>query len=357
MSLGTFVMIVVGLGLLALGGELLVRGSARLAAAAGISPLVVGLTVVALGTSSPELAVSLRAVTSGQSTLALGNLIGSNIFNILLILGLSALLVPLAVARQLVRRDVPVMIAASLAVPVLGLDGRIGRLDGLLLLAGLIVYLVWLVGAAMRSGQTTVAPRPVGSCGWRNHWVTHAALVIVGLGVLLLGARYMVTGATALARWAGLSDLVIGLTVVAAGTSLPEVAASLIAGLRGERDIAVGNVIGSNIFNLLCVLGGTAAVARQGVAVPPSALRFDIPVMVAVAVACLPILITGFVVSRGEGALLVAFYVAYTMYLALDASGHDALGPYSWLMAVFILPLTALGLAGGLVGWLWRRRC
>lgn len=356
MSVGSLAMIVAGLGLLAVGGELLVRGASRLAAAAGLSPLVVGLTVVAFGTSSPELAVSLQAAARGQSTLALGNLVGSNIFNILLILGLSALVAPLLVARQLVRRDVPVMIAASLLLPVMSLDGTISRLDGLLLLAGLVAYLAWSIRAARSSTRATGGTPATGSPDWRGHWATQVLWVIAGLGVLLLGARWMVTGATALARWAGLSELIIGLTVVAAGTSLPEVAASLIAGLRGERDIAVGNVIGSNVFNILCVLGGTAAVAGQGVVVPPSALRFDIPVMVAVSVACLPILITGSVVSRREGALLVAFYVAYTLYLALDASGHHALRPYSTAMAVFVLPLTALGLAGSLVRWLRRSR-
>lgn len=356
MSAGSILLIVLGLVLLALGGELLVRGSARLAATAGISPLVVGLTVVAFGTSSPELAVSLRAAASGRTTLALGNLVGSNIFNILLILGLSALVAPLVVSRQLVRWDVPVMIASSLIVPVIGLDGRIGRLEGMLLLGGLVGYTVWSLRARTGSGRSNADAHPAQSRGWREHWATQLSIVIAGLAVLLLGARYMVTGSTALARWAGLSELLIGLTVVAAGTSLPEVAASLIASLRGDRDIAVGNVIGSNIFNVLCVLGGTAVIARGGVEVPPSAMHFDIPVMVAVSVACLPMLVTGFVVSRREGSLLVAFYIAYTAYLALDASGHDALGPYSTIMAAFVLPLAALGLTGSVVRWLRRGR-
>lgn len=352
MSALTVGLIVVGLGMLGLGGELLVRGSARLAGLAGISPLVVGLTVVAFGTSSPELAVSVQAAVKGQAALALGNVVGSNIFNVLLIMGLCALVAPLLVARQLVRLDVPVMIGASLLLLVMSLDGRIGRLDGVVLLAGLVGYLWWMVRAALRSGQQAAAPAS-GSRGWRAHWATQVLLILVGLGVLVVGARLLVSGATTLARWAGLSELVIGLTVVAAGTSLPEVAASVIAGLRGERDIAVGNVVGSNIFNVLCVLGTTAVVSGPGVTVPAPALRFDIPVMIAVAVACLPILITGLVVSRREGALLLAYYVAYTLYLVLDASGHDALGHFSLVMAGFVLPLTALGLAGSLYRWLW----
>jgi cation:H+ antiporter len=344
----TMVLFVLGIVILVAGAELLVRGASRLAAALGISPLVIGLTVVAFGTSSPEMAVSAQSALAGQTDLALGNVVGSNIFNVLFILGLSALIVPLVVAQQLVRLDVPLMVAASVAVLLLGMDGAFGRLDGALLFGGAVAYTAFLV---RQSRRETAAVRAEYESEFGEaaagpvSWVRDTLLVLGGLALLVLGSRWLVNGAVEIATALGVSELVIGLTIVAAGTSLPEVATSVLASLRGERDIAVGNVVGSNIFNILVVLGFSGFVAPGGVAVAPSALRFDIPVMIAVAVACLPIFFTGHLISRWEGLLFLGYYAAYTAYLVLAATRSEALPAFAGAMTLFVLPLTAVTLA------------
>ncbi|HEY5790705.1 MAG TPA: calcium/sodium antiporter, partial [Gammaproteobacteria bacterium] len=296
MSLPDLGLLLLGLLLLVAGAELLVRGAVRLAGAWGVSPLVVGLTVVAFGTSAPELAVSLSAAWRGQAgaDLALGNVVGSNIFNVLLILGLSAAITPLVVAQKLVRVDVPLMIGVSLLVLLLALDGAIGRGDGLLLFAGIVAYSVFAVVHGRREADAVAQQyadaldgAPAGGPA------RHLGLVLVGLVLLVLGARWLVHGATGLARGFGVSELVIGLTVVAGGTSLPEVATSVVASLRGQRDIAVGNVVGSNLFNLLGVLGLSGLAAPDGLVVIDSVRGFDLPVMIAAAIACLPIYARG----------------------------------------------------------------
>ncbi|MEP0774130.1 MAG: calcium/sodium antiporter [Acidobacteriota bacterium] len=334
----TVALFLLGLALLLGGAEALVRGAAALAARLGITPLAIGLTVVAFGTSAPELAASILAARAGAGDIAVGNVVGSNIFNVLFILGLAAVIAPLVVQRQLVRVDVPVMIAVSLLVVPLAWDGRISRAEGALLLGGVILYTVLLLRAA-RQDPEDGAPSPA-----QGTLLGQLALVVAGLAALVLGARWLVAGAVALARVLGLSELIIGLTVVAAGTSLPEVAASVVAALRGQRDIAVGNVVGSNIFNILCVLGG-AALVGGGVPVAAAARHLDIPVMIAVAVACLPIFFTGHRISRWEGALFLAYYLAYTLYLVLQAQHHDAAPLLGWAMLTFALPLTAITLA------------
>jgi len=334
-----------GLVLLGLGAELLVRGASRLAAALGIPPIVIGLTVVAFGTSAPELAVSLKSALSGQADIALGNVIGSNILNVLLILGASALIVPLVVHAQLVRLDVPLLIAASVAALLMALDGRIGRLEGLLLFAGAVAYTGFLIRQSRRENAAVQAEYAAQYAPRGASLLTNALLVLAGLGLLVAGSRLLVTAAVAFARSLGVSELIVGLTIVAAGTSLPEIATSILAAARGERDIAVGNVVGSNLFNILIVLGLTALVSPDGVAVAPGALDFDLPVMVAVAVACLPIFFTGHLIARWEGGLFLGYYLAYTSYLVLDAAGHDALPMFSAVMSAFVLPLTALTVA------------
>ena len=347
MTTVTVLLFIAGGVLLIGGAELLVRGASRLAIAAGISPLVVGLTVVAFGTSSPELAVTVGSAYAGEADVALGNVVGSNIFNVLFILGVSALIAPLVVARQLVRLDVPLMIAASVLVLILGLDGGIGRLDGLLLFAGIVAYTVFLIRQSRRETASVTAEHdgPVGEEEPpRTSTPRNVGLVGVGLGLLVVGAQLLVDAAVTAATALGVSELVIGLTVVAAGTSLPEVATSILASVRGERDIAVGNVVGSNLFNLLAVLGLGSLVAPDGVPVPPGALGFDIPVMIAVAIATLPIFFTGYTISRWEGAVFLAYYVAYTAYLVLEASEHDVLAGFGAAMTWFVLPLTALTL-------------
>jgi cation:H+ antiporter len=271
--------------------------------------------------------------------------VGSNILNVLLILGLAALITPLVVAQQLIRLDVPLMIAASLLVYALAWDGAIGRLDGVLLACGIVVYTVFAIVKSRRESAEIAAEYAAefGSARAGGVW-KNFGLVIVGLALLALGARWLVEAAVMIARHFGLGELIVGLTVVAAGTSLPEVVASVIASLRGERDIAVGNVVGSNLFNLMAVLGIASVVSASGVPVSPSALRFDLPVMIAVAVACLPIFFTGHRIARWEGALFLAYYVVYTTYLILYAVEHDALPAVSAALLWFVLPLTAVTL-------------
>lgn len=341
-------MLVGGLALLVAGAEMLVRGASRLASAVGISPLVIGLTVVAFGTSSPELAISLQSAAQGQADIAVGNVVGSNIFNILIILGLSAIITPLIVAQQLVRLDAPLLIGVSLLTWWMASDGLIARWEGGLLFAGLVVYLIFLVWQSRRESQAVQDEYAQEYANGRSRtWQATAinlSLVALGLVLLVLGARWLVDGAVSLARAFGLSELIIGLTIIAAGTSLPEVATSVMAALRGERDIAVGNAVGSSIFNIMAVLALTGLFAPGGVPVAPAAVNFDIPVMTAVAVAALPIFFTGYQIARWEGFVFLAYYVAYTAYLILAATQHDALPVFSLVMLEFVLPLTVLTL-------------
>ncbi|MGO4998451.1 calcium/sodium antiporter [Oceanisphaera sp. W20_SRM_FM3] len=336
-----------GLVLLVVGAEVLVKGASRLAGSFGISPLVIGLTVVAFGTSAPELAVSIKAALSDQASIAVGNVVGSNIFNVLFILGLSALIVPLVVAQQLIRLDVPLMVAVSGLVLFFALDQRLSPLEGGVLFAGLLAYIGWLLYQSRResaavkaeyAGEFSTEPEP------QAKPLLNIALVLGGLLLLVLGARWLVESAVTFAEHLGVSSSIIGLTIVAAGTSLPEVVTSLIAALRGERDIAVGNVVGSNIFNLMGVLGLTSMIAPGGIEVSSAVIGFDLPVMVAVAFACLPIFFTGGTISRKEGALLLGYYVAYTLYLILLSSHHSAQAGFSIVMLFFVIPITALTL-------------
>lgn len=355
MTLTTMFFFGAGLALLIAGAELLVRGASRLAGQWGITPLVIGLTVVAFGTSAPELAVSVQSGLSGQGDLALGNVIGSNIFNVLFILGIAALITPLSVSVQLIRLDVPIMITASLLTLALGWNGVISRLDGGILFLGMLAYTGYMIYAS-RHGQITSpeAEMPDDAPAPRLWWIS-TLLVLAGLGLLVLGSRWLVEGAVAFARMLGVSEMVIGLTLVAMGTSLPEVVTSIIASLRGERDIAVGNVVGSNIFNLLSVLGVAGMVAPEGIPVNDAERSFDIPVMIAVALACLPIFMSGGRISRGEGALFLGYFFAYTLYLLLAAAEHDLLPLFSRVMLYFVAPLTLITLAILLLTALRRR--
>ncbi len=316
MNAATLGLFLLGFAMLVGGAQFLVRGASSLALRLGVTPLVVGLTVVAYGTSAPEAAVSWRAALAGQADIALGNVVGSNILNVLLILGGSALITPLAVSRRLVRVDVPILLVLSAAVFGVAFSGSIGRGTGAVLL-GLAVVYTWFTltesrrtdPAEVRSELEAAAGSPAGSLG------LSLGLVAAGLLALVVGARWLVEAAVGLARSMGVSELVIALTIVALGTSLPEVATSFVAAARGQRDIAVGNVVGSNIFNLVVALGGAAALSPSGVAVSPAALRFDLPVMLGVAIVCLPLLASGRRLDRLEGALLLLAYGVYTASL------------------------------------------
>ncbi len=339
--------VVSGLVLLVVGGEFLVRGASRLAVAVRISPLVVGLTVVAFGTSAPELAVSVQAALAHQADLAVGNVVGSNIFNILFILGISAMIVPLVVSSELIRRDVPIMILASVCLLFLGRDGQISRAEGCLLFAGIVVYTVWCVVQSRKESnrvKTEFSQQwPPQQAGARLV-VMQLLLIAAGLVLLGVGSRFLVAGAVAIAEGLGVSELIIGLTIVAAGTSLPEVITSVIAAIRGERDIAVGNVIGSNLFNILSVLGLSSMVSPNGMAIDPVALHFDIPIMVAVAIACLPIFFTGHLIARWEGGLFFFYYLLYTVDLVLNATGSSFGRTFRDMVILFVLPLTVVTL-------------
>lgn len=350
MDVMVLVLFVFGLALLVMGAEVLVKGASRLASAVGISPLVVGLTVVAFGTSAPEMAVSVQAALSGQAgaDIAIGNVVGSNIFNVLFILGLSAVIAPLVVVQKLVRVDVPLMIAVSVLVLIMALDGNLSRVDGALLFAGIIAYTIFAIVQSRRESAAVVREfdEELGEKGGRGKslLLINIAFILVGLAMLVLGSYWLVEGAIAIARAIGVSELIIGLTIVAAGTSMPEVATSVTAAIKGERDIAVGNVVGSNIFNILAVLGLSSLVAPGGINVSQSVLDFDIPVMIAVAVACLPIFFTGYAIARWEGFLFLAYYIAYTLFLVLTSTGHAVLDTFGSAMIFFIIPLTVITL-------------
>jgi cation:H+ antiporter len=344
-----------GLAALGIGAELLVRGASRLSLSLGISPLVVGLTVVAFGTSAPEMAVSVGAALSGKVDVAVGNVVGSNIFNVLVILGFSALIVPLAVHAQIVRQEVPVMIGATLLMAAMAIDGRISFVEAALLFAALVAYTAFLVVQSRRESRETVdefageMPPPA---TWDSHWGVQLALVLGGLVLLVVGAGWLVDAAVSFARTLGVSDLVIGLTIVAAGTSLPEVAASLTAALRGERDIAVGNVVGSNVFNILGCLGVAGMAAPDGLAVAPELLRVDLWVLLATMLACIPVFAYRHEIRRWQGGLFLLAYAAYTAYLVLYAQQHPLLP--SFVDAVFFGLLPAMLLLLFLM-WLKRR--
>jgi cation:H+ antiporter len=356
----TLLMLTGGLILLILGGEMLVRGASKLAVSLGISPLVVGLTVVAFGTSSPEFAVSLQAAAAGNVDIALGNVVGSNIFNVLFILGLSALIAPLIVTAQIIRQEVPIMIGASLLLAAFAWNGSVVRWEAGVLFALLLGYTAFLIVQSRRETQATRSEyAEEAHIGARRHWddrlVVQLALIVAGLVLLVFGSRFLVTAAIAIAQSFGVPELVIGLTIVAAGTSLPEVAASVTAALRGQRDIAVGNVIGSNTFNILGVLGLSGLVAPVPLAVSPALLQFDMLVMLAVAFACLPVFFTGATIARWEGAVFLGYYAAYTAFLVLTAQEHEARATFALAMQTVVLPLTVLTLAVVSVR-AWRQR-
>lgn len=336
---------VLGLALLLLGAEALVSGARRLALRMGVSATVIGLTVVAFGTSAPELVVSLRAAVAGSAEIAVGNVVGSNLFNVLVILGLAATITPLRIENQLIRIDVPLMIGVSAVTWWLVADGSFGRWEGAVFVNAIIAYTIVVIRQSRRAhhvarahtGQS--ADRPEGSS---LLWFT-LSLVVVGLGGLTVGADLLVRGSTALAFQLGISELVVALTIVAAGTSMPEVATSVVAVFRGEREIAVSNVIGSNLFNLLAVLGASGLTSAAGIRIPDIAIRFDFAVMVVVAALCLPVFFK-LTMTRWEGVLFLSYYACYTIYVVLTATQHAIQPTFVQLMIVCI-PISLAGVA------------
>lgn len=341
----TFVMLVAGLVLLVAGAEGLVRGASRIALSVGISPLVVGLTVVAFGTSSPEMAVSVSAVRSGSADIAIGNVVGSNVFNILLILGLCALVIPLVISWRLVRLEVPLMIGVSALLWVFIADGELARWEAAILFAGLIGYTVWAIRASRKESAAAheLSAPGAGPPDTPSPWYVNVAYVVGGLVSLVIGSNWMVDSAVEIAEELGLSELVIGLTIVAAGTSLPELATSVLATIKGERDIAVGNVVGSNIFNILGVLGLAGLVSKGPLLASSFVQDVDVPVMILVAAICLPVFFGGRnLMHRYEGFGFVVGYVLYVTYLVWNSSDDGAPDWYAPVVWFALVPLAVV---------------
>ncbi len=343
----TFLTLVAGLVLLVIGAEFLVKGASKIAAILKISPLIIGLTIVAYGTSAPEMSVSIMSTYSGQGDIAVGNVVGSNICNILLVLGMSSVVAPLLVTKQIIRSDVPIMIGVSLLLLMFGLDGQISRVDGIILFVLGALYTLSLIYQSSKQGaEQDEFAEEYGFSGEVTAalWLKNIMFVIGGSILLILGSRFLVKSAVAIATGFGVSELLIGLTIVAFGTSLPELATSVVASFRGETDIAVGNVLGSNIFNILAVLGIAGALSPAGIGVNQSIIQFDLLVAIAVAFTCLPIFYSGKRIDRWEGLLFLFYYLAYNGYLILSAIDSQILPTYTAILVYGAIPLTLVGL-------------
>ena len=327
------------------GAEFLVNGASKIAAILRISPLIIGLTIVAYGTSAPEMSVSIMSTFSSQGDIAVGNVVGSNICNILLVLGMSSVVAPLVVTKQIIRSDVPIMIGVSLLLLMFSLDGQIGRVDGIILFVGGALYTLSLIyQSSKQTEEQDEFAREYSFSGNATPqlWIKNILMVVGGSSLLIFGSRLLVKSAVAIAQGFGVSELLIGLTIVAFGTSLPELATSIVASFRGERDIAVGNVLGSNIFNILAVLGIAGSLSPSAIEVSQTVIRFDLLVAIAVAFACLPIFYSGKRIDRLEGSLFLFYYLAYNGYLILKASNNPNLSLYSSVILYGFIPLTVL---------------
>ena len=348
--------IVAGILLLFGGGELFVAGSVALSLLFGIPQIVIGLTVVSMGTSAPELFVSLLSTIQGGSAgdaIAVSNIVGSNIFNVLIVLGASAAVMPLRVKSRLVRRDVPLLLGVSMATWGMASGGRLTWVAGLALITGTVINLLWEIRSAKEESPEAsddmdtdgAAPAPVA-----------AAKLAAGLGLLVLGSQVLVKGAIAAAQGLGVSETVIGLTIVAAGTSMPELVTSLVAAYRGKADLAIGNVVGSNLLNQLVILGLCALVSgERGLGVDPVMLARDFPIMVATTLACLPIFWTGGVITRLEGWLLIALYVVYVIEQILSSTASTASDEFRLIALVAILPAVLIFLVWTVLRWKKKR--
>jgi cation:H+ antiporter len=312
------VIFVAGLLVIIVGAELLLRAASRIAATLGIKPVLVGLTVVAVGTSAPELAVGITASVEGRGAMAVGNIAGTNLFNILFILGLSAAIRPLPIHLSSIKFDVPVMIAAAVLLLGMAWDGTLSRAEGAVLVVFAVLYIAVLIRVSRRESGAVQEEfaHEYGSLaiGAGSGWVIktwNVTLLVVGIALTLLGADLMVEGAVELARGFGVSDAMVGLTIIAIGTSAPELATTVLATVRNDRDVAVGNLVGSSISNIVVILGITCLVSPQGIDVSSDVLWIDLPLAAAVALLCYPVFRTDRMVSRAEGILFVALYLAY----------------------------------------------
>lgn len=314
-------LLILGLVLLTVGADWFVKGASKIATVLGIPPLIIGLTLVAFGTSAPELAVSLKGVFSGETDVTIGNVVGSNILNVLLILGLASVITPLVVKRSLAKIDVPFLIVVSGSMWYFCSDLNVTRLEGIILFVFFNAYMAFLYlnNKGKKNNdllqELHLDDAEISEEKQHPHWVKNSVFIVVGITMLILGSDLMVNNAIIIAKVLGMSTLLISLTIVAIGTSLPEIATSVIAAIRGEGDIAVGNIIGSNLFNILLVLGLSATLAPTGIGLDQQAINFDIPVMFGVAVLCLPFFLSKGELSRKEGAIFLAYYVVYTIGL------------------------------------------
>ncbi|MEB3271779.1 MAG: calcium/sodium antiporter [Synechococcus sp.] len=342
------VLIVAGILVLFGGGELFVAGSTALALLLGIPQIVIGLTVVSLGTSAPELFVSVLSTLQGNDAIAVSNIVGSNIFNVLVVLGMSALVVPLRVRSRLVRRDVPLLLGVSMATWGMASGGRITWQAGLALLVGTVMNIIW----EMRTAGEHPDEQGDDLSDERSSGPVAAARLAGGLVLLVLGSQLLVKGATGAALALGVSPTVIGLTIVAAGTSMPELVTSLVAAYRGKADLAIGNVVGSNLLNQLVILGLSASVAgSRGLAVDPVMIARDFPIMVLTTIACLPIFWTGGVITRLEGGVLVALYGLYLGEQLLLHQAPNLVDGYRLVLLLAGLPLLLAFLSASVLRW------
>ena len=340
----TALLFVLGLAALIAGAELFLKAVDRFGIKWGVSPMIMGLTVVAFATGAPELAISVKAALNDSADLVLGNIIGSNIANILLILGISGLITPLHIKQRIIRIDVPIVIAMSVGLYLLSLDGELSRFDGIFLLLGLLAYSIFTFWQ-VRKNKVDIAelyeqedPEELASGAW--FYLKNLGILLAGLVMIVQGANWMVNSAVTIAQILGMSELVVGLTIVSIGTSLPEVATSMAAARKGNADMAVANVLGSNIYNVLLTLGLTIVIAPGVLEVSRNALLLDMPFMIAVAVGCIPIFLAGFDLTRTDAFLFLFYYTAYLSYLVLEAIGSSHL---EWVEKGFffvVLPLT-----------------
>ena len=344
----TIVLFIAGLAALIFGAELFLKAVDHFGLKWGVSPLIMGLTVVAFATGAPELAISLKAAMNGSADLVLGNIVGSNIANILLILGITAVIAPINITARIVRIDLPIVIAASMSLYFLARDGELSMFDGIILLLELSAYSFYTflhIKKTRNQGaeegeifEYDEDPEDLAKGSW--FYFKNIGLLVIGLALIVFGSDWMVNSAVEIATVLGMSELVIGLTIVSIGTSLPEVATSLSAARKGKADIAVANVLGSNLYNIMLTLGLTLVIAPNVLDVSPQAIVLDLPFMVAVSLSCIPIFVAGFNITRSDGLIFLFYYATYLAYLVLLALNNSMTNRIEQAMLYVVLPIT-----------------
>lgn len=345
MTLLTFIIIVLSFISLITAAHFVVKGASKIASHFGMSSLTIGLTIVAFGTSAPEIAINLTSLSSDHFDLAFGNILGSNIFNILFILGITAVITPLKISMKLIRIDVPIMILASMLVWLFAQDYTISRTNGVMLIGLLAMYILFSLYLTKKESRriTQSLENAVSPQMTDIHLGRAIIYFLIGSIAIAISSHFLVLHSLSLARELGLSELIIGLTILSYGSGAPEIAVSVMAAKGKEYDIAVGNIIGSCIFNILLVLGLSSIIYPYS-HLSIGSVNFDIPIMIGAAIVCLPLFLTQHKMERWEGALLLFYFVAYLTYIILHSQGHDSAKPYGLMMVSFVLPMTATGL-------------